>query len=454
MVAIGRSMRDLVDTNGGRVSREIFCSQEIYDQEMEQIFARSWLFVGHESQIPKSGDFMRSRMGEESVIVTRDKQNQIHVLLNSCRHRGNLVCRYDQGNALAFTCSFHGWVYDTSGALVALPNHEGGYDGMPKEDWGLLRARVEVFQGSIWATWDHTAPTFIDYLGGAEVYLATGLLHTDGSDNGAEVLGGVLKWRLGCNWKVPSPDKDSTHGWITHRSIAMALGVGPTGTPVKVGEGQSVPARRRTRSGWERAGVSFPEGHTFSMGPIPKEDDPSWADSGVWDGLPVVREYLREQYEIRKKRLGRLASLTPGPAIFPNEGWLGRVIRIMHPQGPTMTEIWTFFFVDKDAPPEVKSALGHHYEQYYGPGGVTQKDDMENWYQLTIASKGPMARKLGLNYQLGLSDPPRHGPSTYGLPGLFSKNYSDETHRGFYQRWAEVMDARDWDEMRIKNPVK
>ena len=158
MVAIDRPMSKLVDTNGGRVSREIFCNQEIYDQEMEQVFARSWLFVGHESQIPNVGDFMRSRMGEEQVIVTRDKDHQIHVLLNSCRHRGNMVCRYDEGNALAFTCSFHGWVYDTSGAIVGLPFNDGGYDGMPKQDWGLLQARVELFQGTIWATWDRTAP--------------------------------------------------------------------------------------------------------------------------------------------------------------------------------------------------------------------------------------------------------------------------------------------------------
>ena len=452
MVAIDRPMSKLVDTNGGRVSREIFCNQEIYDQEMEQVFARSWLFVGHESQIPNVGDFMRSRMGEEQVIVTRDKDHQIHVLLNSCRHRGNMVCRYDEGNALAFTCSFHGWVYDTSGAIVGLPFNDGGYDGMPKQDWGLLQARVELFQGTIWATWDRTAPSFVDYLGGCELYLGTQLLGTDGSENGAEVLGGVVKWRLGCNWKVPTPDVDTTHGWITHRSIAVALGVGATGNPVRPGQGRSESVG--VSGGRTRTCVSFPEGHTMSV-TVPQEDDPSWADNGTWANMPLIREYFREKYELRKQRLGKLASLSVGPAIFPNEGWLGRVVRIMHPHGPGTTEIWTYFFVDKDAPKEVKSALGHYYEHYYGPGGMTQKDDMENWYQLTIASRGPMARKLDLNYQMGIDNPPLHGPSTYGLPGLFTPTvYNDENHRRFYQRWAEVMEARDWDEMRVKEPVK
>src|SRR5438093_9236988 len=137
-----RPMSRFVDRDRGTVGREIFCDQEIYDQEQERIFARCWLFVGHESQIPNPGDFILSRMGEEQVIVTRDRDRKVHVLLNSCRHRGNLVCRYDQGNANIFTCTFHGWTYDSTGALVALPFHDGGYNGGVKPEWGLLAARA------------------------------------------------------------------------------------------------------------------------------------------------------------------------------------------------------------------------------------------------------------------------------------------------------------------------
>ena len=125
---------------------------------MEQIFARTWLIVGHTSQISNPGDFIISRMGEEKVIVTRDRKNQVHVLLNSCRHRGNMVCRYDSGNAFGFQCTFHGWVYDSTGALVTLPKVDGGYDEMPKGDWGLISARVALFQGSIWPAGIRTPP--------------------------------------------------------------------------------------------------------------------------------------------------------------------------------------------------------------------------------------------------------------------------------------------------------
>src|SRR5512145_2189168 len=78
----------LVDVDRGVVSREIFVSEEIYRQELERVFARAWLFVGHESQVPGTGDFLVSSMGEESVIVCRDRGGRLHVFLNSCRHRG------------------------------------------------------------------------------------------------------------------------------------------------------------------------------------------------------------------------------------------------------------------------------------------------------------------------------------------------------------------------------
>jgi phenylpropionate dioxygenase-like ring-hydroxylating dioxygenase large terminal subunit len=99
----------LVDLKRGVVSRELFVNDEIYAQEQERIFARSWLFVGHESQIPRPGDYFVSCMGEESVILTRDQRQQVHVFLNTCRHRGMKVCRYDEGNTAVFTCPYHGW---------------------------------------------------------------------------------------------------------------------------------------------------------------------------------------------------------------------------------------------------------------------------------------------------------------------------------------------------------
>ncbi len=88
------SIDSMIDLDAGRISREIFVSRDIFDRELEQVFTRAWLFVGHESQIPNPGDFFVSRMGSESVILCRDQAGQVHVFLNSCRHRGMKICRY------------------------------------------------------------------------------------------------------------------------------------------------------------------------------------------------------------------------------------------------------------------------------------------------------------------------------------------------------------------------
>src|SRR5260370_42061240 len=111
----------LVDLKAGTVSREIFVSEAIYREELDRVFARAWLFGGHESQIPGPGGHVVSGMGEESVILCRDRGGEIHVVLNSCRHRGMKVCRYDEGNTTVSTCPFHGCSYGTDWRPVSVP---------------------------------------------------------------------------------------------------------------------------------------------------------------------------------------------------------------------------------------------------------------------------------------------------------------------------------------------
>ncbi len=83
-----QSARDMVDLKVGLVSRDVFVSDAVYQQEQEQVFTRTWLFIGHEDQVKKPGDYFVSRMGEESVILSRDRDNTVHVFLNSCRPGG------------------------------------------------------------------------------------------------------------------------------------------------------------------------------------------------------------------------------------------------------------------------------------------------------------------------------------------------------------------------------
>ena len=149
------------------VKRRIFVDPEIYDAEKERIFARCWLYLAHESQIAKSGDFVNVFMGEEPVLVVRDPDGKIGAFINSCRHRGNKVCRADAGNAKAFLCPYHGWTFDTRGELSGVPGYRELYhDELDRKAWGLARvAQVDTYCGMIFGTFDPEAPPLEEFLG-------------------------------------------------------------------------------------------------------------------------------------------------------------------------------------------------------------------------------------------------------------------------------------------------
>src|SRR5487761_1064040 len=220
-----RSLRSLVDVDNGMISREVYTNEDIYRQELEQIYARAWLFVGHESMVPNPGDFLQSRMGEESVLLVRDHKGKLHVFLNTCRHRGNKVCRYDDGNARLFTCSFHGWSYDTDGRLVGVPHFKTAFhEELDKDALGLHEvAQMSNLNGSIWATWDPKAPSFEEYLGVFEPIIRHCFDASDGAENAVDLLLPIQKFRIPTNWKFAafSFDGDALHGTTTHRSLGV-----------------------------------------------------------------------------------------------------------------------------------------------------------------------------------------------------------------------------------------
>lgn len=429
----------MIDADNGLISREIFTAKDIYEEEVERVFTRAWLFVGHESQIPNPGDYFTSRMGTEPVILTRDKKGQIHVFLNSCRHRGMKVVQYDHGNTQLFTCPYHSWSFTTEGKLFGVPQYKGLYeDCLDKEDWSLIEvAKLENYKGTIWATWDKDAPDFLTYLGDAKTHLDLALDARDGREGGSEVLLGVHKWIIPCNWKFAAENflGDTYHN-VSHRSVDL-VGIGPSAEA-------GVKGRRDNELEFAKhVWVNFPAGHGVHSAIVP-EDSPF---VNTFQNNPEVGEYFQRCHNERKERLGEKARLMPFVGtIFPNASFHGRQPRsicVWHPNGPESTEAWRFFLVDKDAPQSVKDFMRRYYMRYSGPAGMTEQDDMENWNYATAGARGPIARRYPYNYMqsLGKVQPPGAGP----VEGNVSLQVSEENPRQFYRRWRDYMNGADWD---------
>ena len=142
-----------IDLATGKLNSEIFSNEVIYQEELEKIFGRSWLMIGHESLIPKVNDFFHTYMGEDPVILTRDTNNRLRAFLNMCRHRGNRIVRTDIGNSNNFVCAYHGWTYSNQGFLEYVPGEEEAYYGaLDRDGLGLIEARVETYAGIVFAS--------------------------------------------------------------------------------------------------------------------------------------------------------------------------------------------------------------------------------------------------------------------------------------------------------------
>jgi len=419
---MAQDVSGLVDAERGLISRRIFIEPEIYEQELTQIFARCWLYLCHDSQIPLPGDFFTTTMGEDPVLVVRDTSGKVGAFLNVCRHRGNRLCRADTGNAASFTCAYHGWTYRNDGTLAGVPYLKEAYHNeLDRGDWGLVPvAQLDNYKGLWFATFDPAAPSLREYLGEMCWYLDS---FVDRRDGGIEIVAGH-RWVMPCNWKFPAENfgGDAYHvSWSHLSAMTTGFSVGSTASP---------------KSGNRM--VSPGNGHVLiCIGPDSFGDAP----------MPEIQAYEREIRPEVEHRLGKRAQLT-NPivgTVFPNFSLLrgtSRTMRVWQPRGPGKTEVTSWVFIDKAAPAAVKKAFRLAGVRGFSPSGTFEQDDMDNWQECTQTCRGVMSRRMPVNTQMGLG----HERFDAAL-GAWSSDagFSESNHRQFYRRWAELMMAEDWD---------
>lgn len=204
-----------------RIHRSIYLDNGIFLREMNNIFAATWVYLLHESEIPNPGDFRQVWMGTRELIASRDADGALHVFANRCSHRGATVCREHRGNADNFTCPYHGWKYDSAGQLYGIPGKTAYGPEFKARDLHLARpAKVASYKGFVFATMNADAPALEAHLGLAKRYLDDWINHQGGA--GSIVVGGVQKFHLDCNWKMIYDNAgDGYHVPFSHQSLLL-----------------------------------------------------------------------------------------------------------------------------------------------------------------------------------------------------------------------------------------
>ncbi len=424
----------MVDQDTGTVDRRIFFDQDVYELELERIFARAWNFMCHETQIPTPGDFFMSFIGEDRVICLRDNDGGFQVLVNTCRHRGNAICRADEGHATSFMCTYHGWTYDLKGNLVGVPGFKEVYhEELDRENWGLIKAaQVENYHGFVFANMDPQAPGLVDYLGDVG-RIGLDLLAQRGE--AMEMVPGVQKYTIPCNWKLSVDNVwDWYHAQTSHAS-AFQSGYGrPRARDAAVDLSKPPPPTDQLK--WDQLVLLGEYGHAIS-GPLYGPDK---------QGPGIINEDWRERPQA-KEALGSVGLKSRGhPNIFPTMWITASQISLRIPKGPSKTAIWWFTLIDKDLPAEARGQFAMRATHTFGPAGMLEMEDGENWGESTRATKGVIGRRKPLHFAMNLGRGEVIEPEV-GPPHI-ETSVNEHAQLWLYRAWSEWMAADSWSDLK------
>ena len=291
------SERELAGLVGpDRVHRRVYTDPAIFALERERLFARAWLYVGHDSQVPKSGDFVASRLDGDPVLLTRHKDGTLHVLRNRCAHRGAKVCLHDSGNTARFQCPYHGWTYDTDGALLGVSSKS-----LFPEDYaftGLTAVpRAAVYRGFVFASQAASGPSIEDWLRG--IRSAIDNMVDRAPDGELEIIPGVQKHLFRANWKMQIENlQDAAHPAFVHESSNYRPSAEARREQRAVRGESFMAANAVAAVAMDRSGVvGFPYGHSY-LGGLPVEMKVSEAAAAEYRRRLVARHGEAKTAEI------------------------------------------------------------------------------------------------------------------------------------------------------------
>ena len=432
----GRSTGDigaLVDPD--RVHRRVYIDPDIFELEMDRIWDRAWIYVGHESQVKKPGDFFRTEIGRHPVILTRHDDGEVHVLFNRCAHKGAEVVRDRQGNARFFFCSYHGWTYRTDGSLEALPLPDG-YDGTSMKlgdpEFGLKAVpRVASHRGFVFASLAADGPDLATFLGEAVNGLDN--MCDRAPDGEVEAIGTCARTVQHSNWKFFLENQlDGVHAGITHqsgtdagRAVAEAYLVGKRQPFIlRALQAQSPPD---PKSVWPKLNTAnYPRGHSFMD---------AYQESRGDD--PEVIEYealMRERHgAVRAEKI--LSRDFHHTVVYPclSIHSTFQQLRVVKPQAVdrTLMDIWHFRL--KGAPKAYHRRHVMVSNNVNTPATVIGADDYENWFRCHQGLKAAAQDWVSIHRDYGNDE--QRGDVVYSKMGT-----SEVFQRNQYAAWLDLYD--------------
>lgn len=417
-----------------RVHRRVYTDQQIFDREMTQIFEQVWVYCGHETQVPKPGDYHALTIGRHPMFMVRGKDMQIHVLHNRCPHRGVQLCGNQKGNVGgALVCSYHAWSFQLDGRLRSIPL-QGGYDGTrvhaDNPDCNVKpAARVESYRGFVFASLSPTGPTLLEFLGEARVAFDD---MCDRSPVGeVEIVPVCHRVIQHSNWKLFMENQlDALHPSVTHQSTGVAASRVEKKLKERTGAAplyyHYLSAFASKFEQWDAVQtINFPRGHGILkayMGLRPQDPD-----TRAHEAL-LVEAYGAEKTEEYLSRGIHHVLVYPYLSVQSPL----QQLRCLRPLAPdrTLSEIWHFRL--KGAPEAIYRRSLWYYNLVNSPATMVNADDLENWTkaQWGLSSDGGDWVSFHRNY----------GGDTERGGVIYSNNGTSEAvMRNQFRAWSQYM---------------
>lgn len=418
----------------GLMVPDVFNDSRVFRAEMERIYSSTWIFMAHESEIPNPGDFVLRRMGLDNVIVCRDDDGVVNVLLNHCRHRGTEICHEDSGNAFAFKCPYHGWMYRNNGEWFGAPHLPDAYGNTldPKE-WSLLKApHVDQIHGFIFASLTEDIEPLRDYLGGATfMFDALFNLHPDGM----KALGPPERFIVRADWKSGAENfsGDAYHVGTAHYAA--------TDSGLIHGDVRETSQQAN--------GYQFENGHAFIGHRLPTWFGPPFKHWGYPEEVTSKFDWSRidpaakEMIETIPPTIGNIfpnfAILRfPQPAQQDGFPIAFTSIRLWQPLEPGVMELWNWTF-DYACAPEWHQKAAYAAGQFgFGSGGIFEQDDTAVWEGISKVGQSVWHRKSGKRMHYHQLHPEKR--AEWKGPGIqYDSIYGEVLQREFWRRWVRDM---------------